>query len=502
MAKKKSVRKRPGEAKLASYIKKALKKGYGQEKVYDELQAIHWPRYVIEAAWKDAMVEIRKAQQAKRKRQRALKAKEAARRREERKQRERKEAARQAAKRRKEAERKKQQAKKARKKRERALKARQPKKREAARKRRKAAQIKKQQTKEAKQQAERKKAKKEAERKRAEARKMQAKKEAARKKAERRQKIAAQRKKQAVKKAVAIKEADRKAKIKKSGKERLKKAAEARLIKKVFPHLKRRKRKLDEFIRTGLEGFDALFDKGYGIPKGTSILIEGGPGSGKTLFCLATVVGMCKQGQKCLYMSFEEPEERLMGHMRRFNWPAEQLIKKDMLRIKRFEAIDVSRSVEALLSAAKKELLIEVDPVLFPADYKPDFVVIDSLTSIASAFSGHESRFRIYMEQLFRYLERNRITTFLIREVATPTHVGTAFQEVGAAVSFLADGIIVLYNVIYRDGKRDFAMEILKVRGSSFKRRIVEMDIIKGKGLKIHPEKVLKRGKRKGFRLT
>lgn len=34
-------------------------------------------------------------------------------------------------------------------------------------------------------------------------------------------------------------------------------------------------------------------------------LIEGGPGSGKTVFCLATVNGLCKTGKECLYMSFE-----------------------------------------------------------------------------------------------------------------------------------------------------------------------------------------------------
>jgi circadian clock protein KaiC len=175
----------------------------------------------------------------------------------------------------------------------------------------------------------------------------------------------------------------------------------------------------DPYIKTGINGFDQLFDRGYGLPSGAAVLVEGGPGSGKTIFCLATVMGLCKQGKKCLYMSFEEPEDRLLDHMQHFGWDAEKYVKAGKLRIKRFDAIDVSRSVEALLSAAKKELLIEVDPVLFPEDFHPDLVVIDSLTSIASAFSGHESRFRIYMEQLFRFLEKNKITNLLIREVSS-----------------------------------------------------------------------------------
>ena len=165
------------------------------------------------------------------------------------------------------------------------------------------------------------------------------------------------------------------------------------------------------------------------------------------------------------------------------------LYQKGLIRVSRFDALDVSRSVEALLSAAKKELLIEIDPVLFPEDFKPDFVVIDSLSSIASAFSGHESRFRIYMEQLFRYLENHKITNFLIREVSTPSHIGTTFKEEGEAVSFLSDGIIVIYNVIYDTGKRESAIEILKLRGVSFKKKIVDFRIIDKKGVVINPKK-------------
>jgi len=258
-----------------------------------------------------------------------------------------------------------------------------------------------------------------------------------------------------------------------------------------------------EPVLTGIKGFDALFGKGEGMPSGASVLVEGGPGSGKTLFCLTTLYNLCKnKGKKCLYMSFEEPEERLIHHMENFGWDAKGLIKKGLLRIKRFDAIDVSRSIEALLGAAKKELLIDIDPVFFPEDFDADFVVIDSLTSIASAFSGEDNRFRIYMEQLFRYLERNKITNLLIREVSAPSHVGSTFKEEGSAVSFLSDGIIVIYNVIYDSGERTSAIEILKMRGVDFQRKLVELKIIDKKGLEVNPNKVLKKHKGKGFSLT
>lgn len=243
------------------------------------------------------------------------------------------------------------------------------------------------------------------------------------------------------------------------------------------------------YFKTDIPGFDSLLKSG--IPSASSVLIEGGPGSGKTIFCLQTAYNACRQGKKVLYMSFEEPEQRLRRHMKNFGWDTTPYEKKGTFMIKRFDALDIARSVEALLSEAKKELLIDVQPILIPAKFKPDVVLVDSLTSIASAFSGEESRFRIYMEQLFRYLEYSKITSFLIREVSNPTHIGKNFVEKYEAVSFLSDGIIILYSVAYPNGTRGSAVEVLKMRGSSINKKIVRMDIT-GRGLVVHPDVLIK----------
>lgn len=242
----------------------------------------------------------------------------------------------------------------------------------------------------------------------------------------------------------------------------------------------------DKFLKLGIEGTDKLLGKG--IPIGSSVLIEGGPGSGKTIFCLQLVNNSCIDGKKTLYMSFEEPEEKLREHMRGFGWNPEKFEKKGLLKIKRFKALDLARSIEALLSEAKRELLIDVHPILIPRDFDPEVIIIDSLSAIASAFSGKENRFRIYMEQFFRYLEKSKITSFLIREVSHPTHIGTIYSEKGEAVSFLSDGIIGLYNIVDRSGRRSSAMEIVKLRGVNIKRKIVEMKIVENKGIIIYPD--------------
>jgi circadian clock protein KaiC len=236
-----------------------------------------------------------------------------------------------------------------------------------------------------------------------------------------------------------------------------------------------------EYLKLGINGFDKLSKQG--IPEGSAVIVEGSPGSGKTIFCLNILKNMCERKKKVLFMSFEEPEDRLRSHLTTFGADVDRYEKEGNLMIKRFNALDISRSVEALLSEAKKELLIDVQPVLIPIDFKPDIVLIDSLTSIGSAFTGESNRFRTYMEQLFRYLEGHDITSFLIRETVTPGHTGNGRGGQGDAVSFLSDGIIVMYNVFYRDGgHRKRAVEILKMRGAEIERKIVEFDIKAGKG--------------------
>jgi len=242
------------------------------------------------------------------------------------------------------------------------------------------------------------------------------------------------------------------------------------------------------FLKTCVPGFDELVYPG--LPAGAAILVEGGPGSGKTLWCLTFLKEMVKRGKKVLFMSFEEPEERLRQHIASFGIDPLVYERKGLLYLKRFNALDIARSVEALLSEAKKELLIDVQPVLIPKDFEPDIVIIDSLSSISSAFSGESSRFRIYMEQLFRYLESHNITSFLIREVSSPTHIGGTIPTHEEAVSFLSDGIIAIYNVIYNDGHRKRAIEILKMRGVQIERKICDYEITP-QGVVINPNKIL-----------
>ncbi len=235
-----------------------------------------------------------------------------------------------------------------------------------------------------------------------------------------------------------------------------------------------------EYIFTGIKGFDQLLEEG--IPKGSSVIVAGGAGSGKTIFCLQTLYNNALKGKKGLYMTFEEGEDKLIQHMEDFGWNAQEMIKKGMIKIQRVNPFDITRNIDAILAKEKGELLIEIDPVILPKDFKPDFIVIDSLTAIASTFTSKEETYRIYIEQLFRFLEKSKATSFLVSETE---QVPKIFSATGVE-EFLADGVIVLYSIKHGN-MRENAVELLKLRGASHKRNIVAMQITDD-GIVIYPE--------------
>jgi len=254
------------------------------------------------------------------------------------------------------------------------------------------------------------------------------------------------------------------------------------MIKKVSSKKQAKKhnaKKEFEYIKTGIRGLDSLFEKG--IPKNNTVLVSGGAGSGKTLMCLQIAINTVKKGKKCFYMSFEESEERLKSHIKKFGWDIKGREKN--LLIKRYNLFDITREIDALLAKQSGDLLIDIKPLLIPEDFKPDIVIVDSLTAIASAFLGREETYRIYIEQLFRYFEELGVTTFLISETEQEP---TIYSPTGVE-EFLADGVIVLYN-IRRGNVRQSGVEVLKMRGTKHEKKIVAMQIVNKRGIEIYPE--------------
>jgi len=246
-----------------------------------------------------------------------------------------------------------------------------------------------------------------------------------------------------------------------------------------------------EYIKTGIPGFDKLFK--HGIPKGSPIIIAGGVGTGKTLFCLQLLAYQASHGKKCYYMSFEESEKKLIEHMEDFGWNPKKLIKSGNLKIKRFLTSEIyyydkdakiGGDIQAMMTKDADPLLMELEPLAVTEEtgFLPDFIVIDSLTAISSTFKGKEYSYRLYIERLFRFFEKIGSTNFLITETKLIPEI---FSPTGVE-EFLADGVIVFYN-IRRDNSRETAIEILKMRGEKHQKKIVAMQIT-NKGIIVYPD--------------
>jgi KaiC/GvpD/RAD55 family RecA-like ATPase len=250
-----------------------------------------------------------------------------------------------------------------------------------------------------------------------------------------------------------------------------------------------------KWIFTGIPGFDDLLVKG--IPMGSNIIVAGGPGSGKTIFCLQTLYNKALEGKDCVFLSMEERPERLMDHLLEFGFKVKEIKRevnqiilkvngKGRLSLKRLQPIKLARSIEALLEKASGTLPIDIDLVLdfFPEDFNVSLLTLDSISAIETAFSGTRRQYRIYIEQLFRYFEHLDITTLMITESTNAPH---QFSNTGVE-EFLADGIFVFYN-FQGVKKRTRGAEIYKLRGAAHSQKIVPMEITSN-GILINSEDV------------
>lgn len=237
-------------------------------------------------------------------------------------------------------------------------------------------------------------------------------------------------------------------------------------------------------LRTNIQGFDELFAE-KGIPKGNSVLVAGGTGTGKSTFCRQICHNLVSIGKNCMYVSFEESIERIKKSMSNFGWDVQKHIDEGRLLIQKINPLDILRMKFGSISGSGSatEISYKIKPLIIPKGFHPEVIVVDSLTAVISASLSKEKNYRVYLQQLFSFFEDTGATSFLITETE---QIPKQFSETGIE-EFLADGIIILYNIQKRDGRQN-AIEILKMRYSNHQKKIFAMEIT-NEGIKIYPER-------------
>jgi len=241
-----------------------------------------------------------------------------------------------------------------------------------------------------------------------------------------------------------------------------------------------------KILKTDISGFDELF-KEKGLPRGNSILVAGGPGTGKSTFCRQVCFNIVSKGKTCMYVSFEESKDRIIRSMESFGWDATKYLEEGKLLIQKVNPLDILRMKFGSIggSGSATELSYKIKPLVIPKEFNPEIIVVDSLTAIIAASVTKDKNYRVYLQQLFSFFEETGATSFLITETDP---IPTRYSETGIE-EFLADGIIVLYN-IQRPTSRENAIEILKMRYGKHQKKIVLMEITE-KGIKVSPDKTV-----------
>ncbi len=203
-------------------------------------------------------------------------------------------------------------------------------------------------------------------------------------------------------------------------------------------------------VSTGILALDKMF-KGGGYTRGSTILVSGTAGTGKTSLAAAFAVERCKRGERCLFLSYEESSGQLVQNMSSIGLHLAPLIKKGLLKIV---------STRPSFFGLEMHLL---DLYKTIAEFNPKAVVIDPLTSLIA--EGNQREIQSMVTRMIDLLKSKSITGFFTSLVSSTAQNYTS-GEVG--VSSLIDTWIVVRELEEDAGKKRIrGLYIVKSRGTN-----------------------------------
>ena len=213
-------------------------------------------------------------------------------------------------------------------------------------------------------------------------------------------------------------------------------------------------RVFDERVSTGVADLDAMVGGG-GFHRGSSILISGVAGSGKSSLAASFVDAACKAGQKALYFSFEESQDQTVRNMRSLGMDLGKHIAAGNLRY--VAARPTFYSLEMHLALMLREAMA----------FRPDVFVLDPLSAFTE--TGNRTEVHAMLLRIVDFLKSEGITGVLTHL----TQSGQMVIETESGLSSLMDAWILLLN---RESNGEFNRELylLKARGLSHSNQVRE----------------------------
>jgi circadian clock protein KaiC len=218
----------------------------------------------------------------------------------------------------------------------------------------------------------------------------------------------------------------------------------------------------NERIATGIPRLDAMLG-GRGFFRGSSILLTGTPGTGKTIISANFAQAAARRGERVLFFSFEESPNQIIRNLQSIGLRLEPLVKRNLLRF--HSARPSLYGLEMHLATMFKEI----------AEFQPAVVIVDPITSLMAA--GTDSECKGMVTRLIDYLKGGQVTTLF----TSLTQGGHALQQSEMAMSSLMDSWLLLQD-FEGNGERNRVLYVLKARGMAHSNQVREF-LISDRGI-------------------
>jgi len=210
----------------------------------------------------------------------------------------------------------------------------------------------------------------------------------------------------------------------------------------------------EERISSGVPRLDTMLG-GEGYYRGTTVLVSGTAGTGKTSLASHFVDAACRRGERSLYFSFEESPGQLIRNMRSIGLNLEQWTKKNLLQF---------HSSRAMFYGLEMHLAI-IHKVV--NEFRPEVVVIDPIGSLIQAGNSRDAHTMLI--RLIDFLKQQGITAFL----TNLTSGGEALERTDVEISSIVDTWLFMRD-IELGGERNRALYVLKSRGMAHSNQLRE----------------------------
>src|SRR5688572_20496012 len=220
----------------------------------------------------------------------------------------------------------------------------------------------------------------------------------------------------------------------------------------------------NERITYGVPELDEMLTGG-GYYRGSSVLLSGTAGTGKTSLAAHLAEATCRRGERCLFFSFEESPTQIMRNMHSIGIKLESYVKKGLLRF--HSARPTMQGLEMHLVQMHK--MIE--------EFAPSVVIIDPVSNLQSAGNIDDSTNMLV--RLIDYLRVHGITGFFV----SLTGGGKTLEGTDEGMSSLVDTWLLVRD-IELGGERNRALYVLKSRGMAHSNQVREF-LITAKGVKL-----------------